>query len=78
LVTISSEWLKVLLYGLRLLIPLEQKKDKRRKLGILYDFWWAIWKERNRRIFDNIDRSPNQLTSLLKDDIILHLSVMVS
>jgi hypothetical protein len=54
------------------------KRDKRRKLGILYDFWWAIWKERNRRNFDNIDRSPSQLTSLLKDDIVLHLSVMVS
>jgi hypothetical protein len=27
------------------------KKDKRRKLGMLFSFWWEVWKEQNRRIF---------------------------
>jgi hypothetical protein len=53
-----------------------KKIYRRRKLGILFYFWWAIWKESNTRIFDNRDRSPNQLISLLKDEITLHLSVL--
>jgi hypothetical protein len=26
--------------------------EKREKLGVLFTFWWMVWKERNRRIFD--------------------------
>jgi hypothetical protein len=26
-------------------------EDKRKKLGILFMFWWFIWRERNSRIF---------------------------
>jgi hypothetical protein len=27
------------------------KKEKKRKLGVLFTFWWLTWKERNNRIF---------------------------
>jgi hypothetical protein len=45
-------------------------------MGILLDFWWAIWKERNRIVFENKDRSPQQLVYFLKDEITLHLAVL--
>jgi hypothetical protein len=28
------------------------KRQKRRNLGILFTFWWMVWKERNKRIFE--------------------------
>jgi hypothetical protein len=52
------------------------RENKRGEMGILLDFWWAIWKERNRIVFENKDRSPQQLVYFLKDEITLHLAVL--
>jgi hypothetical protein len=52
------------------------KDEKRRKLGILFDFWWAIWKERNRCIFENKCMLAQHLAFSLKDEVRLHLSVL--
>jgi hypothetical protein len=35
----------------RSLIFAGSKREKRRKLGFLFTFWWNLWKEQNRRIF---------------------------
>jgi hypothetical protein len=34
-----------------------------------------IWKERNRRIFENKERSAQQLAQLINDEVNLQLSV---
>jgi hypothetical protein len=38
-------------------------------MGILFFFWWSLWKEMNRRIFDNLEASIPHLTTLLKEEI---------
>jgi hypothetical protein len=43
-------------------------KQKRRKLGILFTFWWRIWKERNRRVFEQLETSTFQLAELIYED----------
>lgn len=43
--------------------------DKRRKVGILFSFWWEIWKERNRRVFDNKEQSPIEVATLTLEAI---------
>jgi hypothetical protein len=40
------QWVRRLLQG-------GSTKEKKRRLGILFTFWWAIWKERNRRVFES-------------------------
>jgi hypothetical protein len=50
------------------------KKEKKRKLGILFTFWWMIWKERNRRIFEDSHLSAQQLARMARDEIQLHLT----
>jgi hypothetical protein len=49
------------------------KKEKRGKLGMIFDFWWAIWKERTGE-FESKERSHHQLFSTVKDDIFSHLN----
>jgi hypothetical protein len=44
-------------------------KIKRKKHRLLFFFWWQVWKERNRRIFDARELSVPQLSWLLKDQI---------
>jgi len=41
---------------------------KNRLVGLLFTFWWEIWKERNRRIFQNKECSFRQLASLIADN----------
>jgi hypothetical protein len=53
----------------RHLISTGSKKEKRRKLGILFTFSWNIWKERNRRIFQGKELSVLQLVSLIQEDL---------
>ena len=45
------------------------KNQRRRFDGIIIYFWWNIWKERNRRTFQQKSLSPKQVASLCKDDI---------
>lgn len=45
------------------------KAQKRRKIGSLFYFWWNLWKERNRRIFNNQEKSVPQLASLILQDV---------
>jgi hypothetical protein len=45
------------------------KREKRRKLGILLTFWWMVWKERNRRIFEQEHLSHQALAALIQDSI---------
>jgi hypothetical protein len=56
------EWVNFLLFT-------GSKKMKRMKIGILFNFWWQLWKERNRCIFEDKHQSPLQVLSLLKDQI---------
>jgi len=48
------------------------KIDKgRRKTfdGIMIYFWWNVWKERNRRIFQNKSLQPRQVALLCKEEV---------
>ena len=45
------------------------KNQRRRFDGIIIYFWWNIWKERNRRTFQQRSSSPRQVVMLCKDDI---------
>jgi hypothetical protein len=39
---------------------------------ILTTFWWMIWKERNRRIFDQRESSAQRLANCILDSITNH------
>jgi hypothetical protein len=43
-----------------------------RRLGIVFMFWWNVWKERNRRIFDNEERYVPQLSRFLEEELIIY------
>lgn len=47
----------------------ESKQARKMNLGNLFFFWWNIWKERNRRIFEEIEKSVPQLANQILDDI---------
>ena len=38
--------------------------------------WWNVWKERNRRIFQNILMQPRQVAFLCKEEIEQHQLAM--
>jgi len=45
-------------------------KDQRKVFdGIMIYFWWNLWKERNRRTFQNKSLQPSQVALLCKEDI---------
>jgi hypothetical protein len=44
-------------------------KEKRKRLGVLFSFWWQVWKESNRRIFEGKEKSVPQVANLLKEHI---------
>jgi hypothetical protein len=46
-----------------------EKEQKKKFDGITIYFWWNIWKERNRRIFQQKSLQPCQVALLCKDDI---------
>ncbi|KAJ1260431.1 hypothetical protein BS78_10G231700 [Paspalum vaginatum] len=37
--------------------------------GLVIYFWWELWKERNRRSFQNVERSVLAVTSFVKEDL---------
>jgi hypothetical protein len=53
------------------------KKEQRKMVGILFIFWWNIWKERNNQIFRNASRSPTMLFNIIREDIHNHHSVFL-
>jgi hypothetical protein len=53
------------------LCEVDSTKDKRKKLGTLFTFWWQVWKERNRRIFKGKELSIPQLSAIFNDQILL-------
>jgi hypothetical protein len=52
------------------------KQTKRKNAGILFTFWWLIWKECNKRIFEHIEVSGVQLAALIQEAI--HLQKLAS
>jgi len=45
------------------------RSERRRLNGALIYTFWNVWKERNRRIFDNKIQTVLQVASKIKDDI---------
>jgi hypothetical protein len=45
------------------------KKQRRSLDGIVLYFWWNIWKERNKRIFQHKSLEVAEVTSLITNDI---------
>jgi hypothetical protein len=43
--------------------------DSRKVAGILLYFWWNVWKERNKYIFDSVQNSELHVACTAKDDI---------
>lgn len=48
---------------------LGNKTQKKELMGTLLSFWWQIWKERNRRIFDQKESSFKQVAHLANEAI---------
>ena len=40
--------------------------------GLMIYFWWNIWKERNRRFFQQESKEVVDVTYLIKEDFHLH------
>ena len=37
--------------------------------GVMIYFWWNVWKERNRRTFQNKSMQPSQVAMICKEDL---------
>lgn len=48
------------------------KHDRRRVSSILIYTAWNIWKERNRRIFQNVSTTPDVVLGLIKEEMKIH------
>jgi hypothetical protein len=57
----------------KLRLKSKPKKERKRRLGDLFSFWWWIWKEQNSRIFEDKERLVIQLDRLIQDEINLQL-----
>jgi hypothetical protein len=53
-----------------LLSSIGNKTQKRANLGLLFTFWWNVWKERNRRIFYHKARSVPQLFDWILEELV--------
>jgi hypothetical protein len=47
-------------------------EDKRKKLGILFMFWWFIWRERNSRIFYDKHKSFWATINAIQEQVVLN------
>jgi hypothetical protein len=45
------------------------KKQQRLNAGTMLLFWWQVWKERNRRVFENNESSFLQVAGLVKSSV---------
>jgi hypothetical protein len=43
-----------------------KEKQQRQNVGIMFLFWWQVWKERNRQVFENNESSFLQVAELVK------------
>jgi hypothetical protein len=55
-----------------LLGQLPSKQQQRTDVGIIFFFWWFIWKERNHRIFEHKECSSLQVVEQNKDAILAY------
>jgi hypothetical protein len=51
-------------------------KDKKNSLGMLFSFWWAIWKEHDRQIFDDKHLLTQHVATLAQEEITVHLTAL--
>jgi hypothetical protein len=49
--------------------------DTRKVAGILLYFWWNVWKEQNRRVFENVQQNEFQVASMTNEDVELYWTV---
>jgi hypothetical protein len=62
--------------GLAASYPRDQAKTKKKeRLGVPLVFWWRIWKERNCKIFYNKCSSPQQVASIIIDEVKLQIAI---
>jgi hypothetical protein len=47
-------------------------KERRDKLGILFYFWWELWKESNRRVLQASERCSLQIAILIQDSLAIY------
>jgi len=52
------------------------KRDRRKFDGVMIYFWWNVWKERNRRTFQQRPMQSNQVAMLCKDEITQQCNTM--
>lgn len=68
---ISVPATKLINLGLWLVEKRPIKGSKRRRStfdGLMISFWWNIWKERNKRIFNNETKTFEQVAYLIKEE----------
>lgn len=54
---------------------MDDKREKKKHAGLLFSFWWQIWKERNRRIFYAAEQSYRHVAKLVQENLRLqHLA----
>jgi hypothetical protein len=52
--------------------PLPGSRERNNKVGLLFSFWWAVGKERNRRIFDHEELPAHRVAVMAGEDAALY------